>query len=139
MTTASAADITYVRLLIGDNYDDGIRLLSDDEIDSVMGREPTLKRAAASLLEMIATSEALTSKKITTQDLQVDGPALAAAMFKQAANLRAQSDDDGIGDDGLALAEYQSPWWWLRGPELTEPEIGLSVSNDDIPPLGPIL
>lgn len=137
--TASPDDINYVRLLIGDNYDDGIRLLSDDEINSVIGREPTLKRAAASLLEIIATSDALTSKKITTQDLAVDGPALAAAMFKQAANLRAQSDDDAIGDDGIALEDYREPWWFLRGPEMTEPEIGLSVSNDDIPPLGPII
>lgn len=44
--------------------------------------------AAAQALEMVATSEVLVARKIRTQDLQTDGPAVAAALRSQAAALR---------------------------------------------------
>lgn len=131
--TYSADDITYVRLLIGDNYDDGRQLFSDTEIGSVIGREPTLKRAAASMLEMIAVSEALTSKKIRTQDLSTDGPALAKTLTDLAAQLRAQSDQDiDSCNDAVTVADYREPWWFLNTPELTEPAINLPISDRGI-------
>ncbi|RAX50865.1 hypothetical protein DQ353_00230 [Arthrobacter sp. AQ5-05] len=53
---------------------------------------PGIWRAAADALDAIATSEVLTSKKIRTQDLSTDGPAVAAELRKQAATLRGKAD-----------------------------------------------
>lgn len=44
--------------------------------------------AAADALDMVATSEVLISKKITSQDVTTDGPAVAAALRAQANHLR---------------------------------------------------
>ena len=53
-----------------------------------------VKRAAADALEAIAVSEVLVSKKIRTQDLSTDGPAVAAELRKQAIGLRQRADDE---------------------------------------------
>ena len=54
-------------------------------------------RAAADALDAMSTSELLASKKIRTQDLSTDGPAVAAELRKKAAELRARADDaDGL-------------------------------------------
>lgn len=55
-------------------------------------------RAAADALDAMATSEVLLSRKIRTQDLSTDGPAVAAELRKQATYLRGKADTD------LALA-----------------------------------
>ena len=51
-------------------------------------------RAAADALDAIAVSEVLVSKKIRTQDLTSDGPAVAEALRKLSAGYRSQADDD---------------------------------------------
>lgn len=53
-----------------------------------------VKLAAADLLDMVAVSEALVSKKITTQDLSVDGVALSAELRQHAARLRGEVQRD---------------------------------------------
>lgn len=51
-------------------------------------------RAAADALEAIAVSEVLVSKKIRTQDLTSDGPAVSKELRELAGNLRARADDE---------------------------------------------
>lgn len=62
--------------------------------DWAEGARWAVKRAAADALEAIAVSEVLVSKKIRTQDLTSDGPAVAEALRKLAAGLREQADDE---------------------------------------------
>lgn len=90
------ADIVgQVRLLISDTATDpSEQLLSDYQIEELLGLvDGSVFLAAAQCLEIIATSETLVSKKIRTQDLQTDGPAVAALLRSQAAMYRDQADD----------------------------------------------
>ncbi|MEV1315364.1 hypothetical protein AB0J14_04685 [Micromonospora arborensis] len=101
------ADVALVRLLIADvNATDP--LFTDDQIVSFLTLEGGVKRAAAAALETIARSELLLSKKITTQDLSVDGPAVAAELRLQAKALRdqARQDTDDVvgGADAWAIS-----------------------------------
>lgn len=60
-----------------------------------------VNRAAADVLDAMATSEVLLGKKLRTQDLATDGPAVAAELRKQAATLRAKADAiDAVADAG---------------------------------------
>lgn len=83
--------IETVRLLIADT-DPNALILTDDQITALLGlhadAEQAALLAAADALDAIATSEALLSKKIRTQDLSTDGPAVAAELRKHAAQLR---------------------------------------------------
>lgn len=79
-------------------------------------------RAAADGLDAIATSEVLVSKKIRTQDLSTDGPAVAAELRKQASALRAKADEEDAkadsffqiipfgGTHGAEGEEYRHGW-----------------------------
>lgn len=97
-----------VRLLISDvNFADP--LFSDADLLAVLAVEGgNVKLAAATALDVIATSEALVSKKISTQDLSTDGPAVAAALRAQAKALRDQvareREDEQQGADDAAWA-----------------------------------
>lgn len=109
-----------VRLLIADlDADESKRLLSDDQLTQLLTMNGDSTRlAAADGLEIIATSETLLSKKITTQDLSTDGPAVAKALLDRAAVLRkqaAETDDEG-GDFAFEIVD---PPRSCR-PELTE-------------------
>ena len=119
---ADTPDIGYVRLLIADNGDEPI--LSDDELQMLLTAASGRPRlAAAEALEVIATSEVLLSKKITTQDLSTDGPAVAAALRVRAKQLRDQeaaaTDSDwgfvvfGVGTAGgpPEATEIREPRW----------------------------
>ena len=53
-----------------------------------------MKRAAARALRRMAADEVILSKKITTQDLSVDGPAVSSALLEQADKLDAEADRD---------------------------------------------
>lgn len=91
--------IKHVRVLIADM---GTPPLIDDQTLQTYlelqgwedGARWAVKRAAADALEAIAVSEVLVSKKIRTQDLTSDGPAVAEALRKLAAGLREQADDE---------------------------------------------
>lgn len=93
-----------VRLLIADVSDDPAKLvLTDAQVTGFLSLNAgNVRRAAADALDAIATSEALVSKVIRTQDLATDGAKVAAALQTKAAQLRAQADtaDDAL-DDGL--------------------------------------
>lgn len=85
------ADIDTVRLLIADLGTGSDQLLTDAQITSLLDLEGSVKLAAAQALDAIASSEALVSKRITTQDLTTDGPATAKALREHAAALRVQA------------------------------------------------
>lgn len=102
-------DISRVRLLIADLPKDGEAgcgtgtLLTDTQVEDLLDLSGgSVKRAAARALRTIATSEVLLSKKITQQDLSVDGPAVAAELRAQADALdaEAQREEDRAGSSG---------------------------------------
>ena len=80
--------IEWVRLLIDDPETGGVFDLSEIRLFLTTAGHPLL--AAADALDVLATSEVRLSKKITTQDLETDGPAVAAELRKQAEALRAR-------------------------------------------------
>lgn len=104
------ADVDTVRLLIADTNPSS-QLLTDEQIEAFLALEGGVKRASAAALESIATSEVLVSKKIRTQDLSTDGPAVAAELRARAQQLRQQAADEGEGDEsgGLTVVEMDYP------------------------------
>lgn len=83
-----------VRLLIADVDPDG-QVFTDDQLNGYLSiTHQSVKRAAADALDAIATSEALISKVITTQDRSTDGAKVADALRKHAAALRKRADDE---------------------------------------------
>lgn len=81
-----------VRLLIAD-LDEAAFIFTDEILTGYLGLNgDSVHRAAADALDAIATTEVLLAKKIRTQDLSTDGPAVAAELRKQAAALRTKAD-----------------------------------------------
>ncbi|WP_431935800.1 hypothetical protein [Micromonospora sp. RP3T] len=98
ITLDTAEPVGMIRLLITDT-DEAFPLFTDAELGALLAMEGgVLKRAAAAALETIATSETLIGKKISTQDLSTDGPAVAASLMGRAKVLREQADaaDGGV-------------------------------------------
>ena len=91
-----------VRLLIGDTEKD---IFEDEELTQFLNlNQESVKRAAADALDTIASSEALLSKKITTQDRSTDGPAVADALRRHAEALRRQAqEEEAEGEDSFAF------------------------------------
>lgn len=91
-----------VRLNLADP-DNGSPLLSNDDLHalytSVGGNQA---RTIAAALRVIAASEVLVSKKIRTQDLSTDGPAVAAELRAQAKwwDDKADAEDNDGTPDG---------------------------------------
>ncbi|MER2142189.1 MAG: hypothetical protein ABS888_00230 [Eubacteriales bacterium] len=81
-----------VRLLIADLGTPP--LLDDETLQGYLVLEgQNVLRTAATALDAMATSDILISRKIRTQDLQTDGPAVAAALRAQAQALRIRADE----------------------------------------------
>lgn len=85
-----------VRLLILDTATvPADRLFTDAQLDAFLEMNGgSVKRTAAHALITIATSEALLSKKLRTQDLATDGPAVSAELRALAAVLTGQADTE---------------------------------------------
>jgi hypothetical protein len=116
-------DVAYVRRLIGDDYDDDRQTFSDTDISDTITRETSLKYAAASLLEQWAVSQVLISRKIRTQDLSTDGPAVSAELRALADRLRAQADQaDDDSQDAVFVEPYVPHCDRPYAAELTEPQ-----------------
>lgn len=114
-----------VRLLIPDT-DSSAELLSDEQIEELLTIEgDSVKLATALALEVIASSEAMVSKKIRTQDLQTDGPAVAKELRERAAVLRAtvqaSLDDE---DNATTFAVGDFVYATTAAEELAEAEAG---------------
>lgn len=111
ITTDPTTSIGFVRLLITD-LDEAVPLFTDAQITAFLTAEGgVVKRAAAIALETIARSEVLVSKRISTQDLSVDGPAVAAELRASATELRGQAavevEEEETSDYGLDIVP---PW-----------------------------
>ena len=96
--------ISEVRVLIPD-LDTTNQIFTDAEITLFLSvAKGNDLRAAAFAVDAVATNEALLLKKMSTDDLHVDGPAAADALRKHAAALRAEADRrDGLEDDEFDL------------------------------------
>lgn len=98
-------------------------IFTDDAINAFLSlTNGNVKRAAALALLAIAADEALVIKKIRTDDLQVDGPAVAEQLRKQAADLNDQADNDDareLNDDFLLVFDNHRAFV----PEATLPPV----------------
>lgn len=72
------ADLDTANPIVSDEIIAGYLTLNGDDV----------LLAAADVLDAVATTELLLAKKIRTQDLSTDGPAVAAELRKKAAELR---------------------------------------------------
>ena len=91
--------IALVRQLISDVGNDP--LFTDDQVGAFLSLNiGSARLAAADALEVIAASEVLVAKKIRTQDLATDGPAVAKALMDLAASYRRRARD--LGEDPAA-------------------------------------
>lgn len=114
--------VDQVRVLIVD-VDTASPLFTDDQLRTYLSLNgDNVRRAAADALEAIAVSEVLVSKKIRTQDLSTDGPAVSAELRALAKQLRAQADAD---DDAQAWFGFDVAWPadGRRPPELSGHEV----------------
>jgi len=114
-TTDPTTVIGQVRLLCTD-LDDAAPLFTDGQIAAFLSLEQSnVRLAAAQALDTIATSEALVSKVIRTQDLQTDGAKLAAELRARAQGLRDQAADRDTAGNlfGLDVVDY-NPNTWLQ-------------------------
>lgn len=108
---ATAEDISVVRTLISDteqwDYDDTGTpryRMSDEHLSTLIDfRKGKLYGASADALRAMAANEALISKVIRTEDLQVDGAKLSDALRLLARELEGRQRDD---DDAEALDEF---------------------------------
>lgn len=97
-------DLATVRLLINDlAADEADRSFTDDDLQLFLDLEGDVKLAAAQVLDVIASNEALVSKRIRTLDLQVDGTAVAKSLREHASALRTQAADAIDSDEGGAF------------------------------------
>ena len=112
-------DVAYVRLLIGDT---GLlpseQVFTDDDILLVGKHETSAKLTAAQLLDRVAGSELLLSKKIRSQDLETDGPAVARELRALADQLRKQ-DTEAKTDGAWGVATWAYDDTSCRPPEAT--------------------
>lgn len=127
-----ATTILIIRTLIPDTETvfDGTTLFTDTEIGHyyTAGRGSVLRAAGFAVLA-IATSEAIISKVIRTQDLQTNGATLAEALRKQAETFFKRADAEDAIDGGFyfEIVDFQQGW---GHPELTE------FANDDLYEVG---
>lgn len=99
--------VQQVRLLIADLDEGENQIFSDDQLKGFLSITlDSVLRAAADALDAIATSEALISKVISTQDRSSDGRAVADALRKHSAALRqrAKEEEDTENDEPFFIA-----------------------------------
>lgn len=124
---ATPTEVAIVRSLIPDSeavFGDAENetLFSDTEIGHFLSAGGGSVLRAAALANMaIATSEALISKKIRTQDLQTDGPAVANALVNKATILfqRADKEDATANMEFFQIVNFEEGWYPVHA-ELTE-------------------
>lgn len=90
----------------------------DDQIEAFLALNSNkVKLAAAQAIDALAINEAYISKKIRTEDLSTDGPAVADAMRKGADALRRQQrdEDQALGlEENFVITDFQEGTDWFR-------------------------
>jgi len=102
-----------VRLLITDTSDVvEDRIFTDDQLDAFYTLTgENVNRTAAKALLVMAASEVLVSKKIRTQDLSTDGPAVSAELRALAKVLTETADaDDAAGGSFFEVVPFCDPF-----------------------------
>lgn len=95
-----------VRLLIADT-NSTYPQFTDEEISAFLSLEASsVRRAAATALEVIAVNEALIQKRIVALHLETDGPALAAELRNLAKSLREQDKIAAGSGATFMIAEF---------------------------------
>ena len=118
----TAENINAVRLIIGDP-DGDTALLSEEQIGSLLELNgEAIRLAAADALDAIAASEVLVSKKIRTQTLSTDGPAVSAELRALAAQQRALHAAT-VGEDDVGVFDVVDTLAPSCRPELTEYQV----------------
>lgn len=122
-TTDGAIDYSLplgrVRLLITDTSDvPADRIFRDDQLDAFLDMAGgNVYRTAAEALLVLAANETLLSKKIRTQDLATDGPAVSAELRALAQRLSEKAD----AEDAAAGSYFEFvPFGELAKPEGAE-------------------
>lgn len=90
-------------------FEDG-RIQAFLDNNTPTGSVPRIKFAAADAMDALASNEALVSKKIRTEDLQTDGPAVANALRLHAQSLRAEQRhalDEQWAGESIEILDYQ--------------------------------
>jgi hypothetical protein len=105
-------DIEIVRLNITDTGTE--QLFTDEQLSAWLDQfGGSINRATYRALVTIATSEVLVSKKIRTQDLATDGPAVADSLLKLAGTYKADADTEdataGFSFEVIPLADPFKP------------------------------
>jgi len=103
-----STDLMLVRLNLGEDPDDpNTHVLSDMALTAWLDRfDNNTDLVTHRALITIAMSEALVAKKITSQHLTTDGPALSAELRALAETYKQAADEAG---DGQYFAGYVSP------------------------------
>jgi hypothetical protein len=97
-----------VRLLIADTNEADL-IYQDAELSGFLALNgDDVRLAAADALDAMASSEAMVSKVIRTQDLSTDGAKVADALRVHATQLREQA---GTGADLFDIVDTNPPRW----------------------------
>ncbi|TSI12635.1 hypothetical protein [Brevibacterium aurantiacum] len=111
--------VQQVRLLTGDLDEGENQIFTDDQLKGFLGiTDGSVQRAAADAIDVIASSEALISKVISTQDRSTDGAKVADALRKHAAALRQRAKEE----EEVAELESFFTAFDLTGPGRQESE-----------------
>lgn len=104
------SNIEIVRLNITDVGTE--QLFTDEQLTAWLEQYGgSINRATYRALITIATSEVLVSKKIRTQDLATDGPAVADSLLKLAATYKAEADtEDATAGSFFEIIPFADPF-----------------------------
>lgn len=127
MADATEDQVRIIRVLIPDTEavfgaDENATMFSDEELkDFFTAGRGSMLRAAGYANYAIATSEALISKVIKTQDLSTNGAQVAEALIKKGNALFDQADKEDAADAQgyFEIVDYREGWGYDRA-ELTE-------------------
>ncbi|MEV5819298.1 hypothetical protein AB0L22_08995 [Micromonospora haikouensis] len=115
ITVDPATPVGMVRLRISD-LDEATPLFEDAQLAAlILAEGGNVKRGAAAALEIIAGSEVLISKVISTQDLTTNGAAVAAELRALAKTLREQAAEEEQ-DGGTAPGQNLLPLYAFPPP-----------------------
>ena len=98
-----STEIGKVRMLVGDKDETNI-LFHDEEVSAYLElNEDNVRRAAAGMLETIASNETMVLKVVRLLDISTDGASVARSLREHAAQLRIEADLADSAEDGGAF------------------------------------